>query len=133
MGALVVLAVAAFARAAHHVHSSVWSPYLLLGVWSYFAVPLMLRLMDELKDADIDRELFPDRPLPSGRVLESDIKRSLAAVAAALILAGLETASISVLPSAYKDAVAIALLLIILFVRPDGLFGNAQARALQEF
>jgi branched-chain amino acid transport system permease protein len=58
---------------------------------------------------------------------------SLAAVAAALILAGLETASISVLPSAYKDAVAIALLLLILFVRPSGIFGNPEARALQDY
>ena len=36
--------------------------------------------MDELKDLDIDRALFPERPLPAGRVKESDIKASLVAV-----------------------------------------------------
>jgi len=46
--------------------------------WNIFATLLILRLMDELKDRDIDRRLFPERPLPSGRVLESDIRRSLA-------------------------------------------------------
>jgi 4-hydroxybenzoate polyprenyltransferase len=45
--------------------------------WNIFATLLILRLMDELKDRDIDRRLFPARPLPSGRVLESDVRRSL--------------------------------------------------------
>jgi 4-hydroxybenzoate polyprenyltransferase len=34
--------------------------------------------MDELKDEDIDRKLFPNRPLPSGRVSTGDIKQTLA-------------------------------------------------------
>jgi 4-hydroxybenzoate polyprenyltransferase len=38
---------------------------------------LILRLMDELKDLDIDKQLFGDRPLPSGKVLEKDIKFSI--------------------------------------------------------
>jgi 4-hydroxybenzoate polyprenyltransferase len=38
-----------------------------------FTVALVLRLMDELKDRDVDRALFPSRPLPSGRVRVSDI------------------------------------------------------------
>jgi 4-hydroxybenzoate polyprenyltransferase len=42
---------------------------------------LMLRLMDELKDKDTDRRLFPERPLPSGRVRESDIGGLLIPVA----------------------------------------------------
>lgn len=54
--------------------------------WNIFATLLILRLMDELKDRDIDRRLFPARPLPSGRVLESDIRRSL--VAAILLYLG---------------------------------------------
>jgi 4-hydroxybenzoate polyprenyltransferase len=57
------------------------SPFALLGVWNIFALLLILRLMDELKDRDIDRELFSDRPLPSGKVKESDIVWSLAAMA----------------------------------------------------
>ena len=80
MAAATYLATAAFARAVHGVDTSVWSAYLLLGVWSYLAVPLMLRLMDELKDKDIDEALFAERPLPSGRVKESDIRTSLVGV-----------------------------------------------------
>jgi 4-hydroxybenzoate polyprenyltransferase len=38
--------------------------------------------MDELKDEEIDRELFPDRALPSGRVLRSDIRWALTGAAA---------------------------------------------------
>jgi branched-chain amino acid transport system permease protein len=58
---------------------------------------------------------------------------STAAVIAGLILGLLEAFSISVLPLAYIDAVSIAVLLIILFFRPSGLFGNREASALKEF
>jgi branched-chain amino acid transport system permease protein len=47
---------------------------------------------------------------------------SLAAVTAGLVLGVLEAFSVSLLPTAYKDAISIALLLAILFVRPTGLF-----------
>jgi branched-chain amino acid transport system permease protein len=47
-----------------------------------------------------------------------------AAVAAGLLVGVLETASISVLPLAYKDVVALAIMLAILFFRPEGLFGR---------
>jgi 4-hydroxybenzoate polyprenyltransferase len=47
--------------------------------WNIIATLLILRLMDELKDRDLDRRLFPGRPLPSGRVRDSDIRGSLAA------------------------------------------------------
>ena len=47
---------------------------------------------------------------------------SLAAVTAGLVLGVLEAFAVSVLPSAYKDAVSIAVLLAILFLRPTGLF-----------
>ena len=47
------------------------------------------------------------------------------------LLAGLavglaESCSVAVLPSAYKDAVALAILIAVLFVRPHGLFGSAE-------
>ncbi len=58
---------------------------------------------------------------------------STAAVAAGLILGILESFSIWVLPTAYKDAISIAILLAILFVRPSGLFGSAEAARLKEF
>jgi branched-chain amino acid transport system permease protein len=47
---------------------------------------------------------------------------SLAAVTAGLVLGVLEAFAVSVMPSAYKDAVSITLLLAILFLRPTGLF-----------
>ena len=58
---------------------------------------------------------------------------STAAVAAGLILGLLETFSVSLLPLAYKDAVSLAVLLAILFVRPGGLFGRREAQRLREF
>jgi branched-chain amino acid transport system permease protein len=58
---------------------------------------------------------------------------STAAVIAGLILGLLEAFSIAVLPLAYIDAVSIAVLLVILFFRPSGLFGNREASALKEF
>jgi branched-chain amino acid transport system permease protein len=47
-----------------------------------------------------------------------------AAVAAGLLVGVLEAASISVLPLAYKDVVALLIMLAILFFRPEGLFGT---------
>jgi branched-chain amino acid transport system permease protein len=58
---------------------------------------------------------------------------SLAAVGAGLILGTLESFSIIVVPEAYKDVVTIALLLLVLFAKPTGLFGSAAAGALKEF
>ncbi|MCL7486968.1 MAG: branched-chain amino acid ABC transporter permease [Desulfobulbaceae bacterium] len=55
------------------------------------------------------------------------------AVAAGLMLGIIEAFSISVLPLAFQDAVAIAILLIILFIRPHGLFGSSEAARLKEF
>ena len=58
---------------------------------------------------------------------------SMAAVAAGFILGILESFSIWVMPTAYKDAIAISILLAMLFVRPSGLFGNREAFRLKEF
>ncbi|MGD0884843.1 MAG: branched-chain amino acid ABC transporter permease [Thermodesulfovibrionales bacterium] len=58
---------------------------------------------------------------------------SMAAVAAGFILGILESFSIWVMPTAYKDAIAISILLVILFVRPSGLFGNREMLRLKEF
>ena len=58
---------------------------------------------------------------------------SMAAVAAGLLLGLIEAFSISVLPLAFKDAIAIGILLLILFVRPHGLFGRKDAAGLKEF
>jgi len=58
---------------------------------------------------------------------------SMGAVAAGLMLGLLEAFSVSVLPLAFKDAISISILLIILFIRPHGLFGSSDAAGLKEF
>ncbi len=55
------------------------------------------------------------------------------AVAAGLLLGIIEAFSVSVVPLAFQDAISIAILLIILFVRPQGLFGSKEAAGLKEF
>jgi branched-chain amino acid transport system permease protein len=47
-----------------------------------------------------------------------------AAVAGGLVLGMLESMSIAFLSSAYKDAISLIVLLLVLFVRPQGLFGR---------
>ena len=56
----------------------------------------------------------------------------MAAVAGGLIVGVAEAFSVSVLPAAYKDATAFAILLLALFVRPHGLFGARQAGGVTE-
>ena len=58
---------------------------------------------------------------------------STGAVIGGLLIGLLEAFSISILPLAYKDVIAIAILLIILFVRPAGLMGKKEAAGLKEF
>ena len=58
---------------------------------------------------------------------------SMAAVAAGLLLGILESFSVWVLPTAYKDAVSLLIMLFILFVRPSGIFGSRELSRLKEF
>ncbi|MCR5059568.1 MAG: UbiA family prenyltransferase [Saccharofermentans sp.] len=44
-----------------------------VGAYTVFAFLLWLRIADDLKDFETDKKLFPDRPLPSGRVFKKDI------------------------------------------------------------
>lgn len=44
-----------------------------VGAFTVFAFLLWLRIADDLKDFETDKKLFPDRPLPSGRVFKKDI------------------------------------------------------------
>jgi 4-hydroxybenzoate polyprenyltransferase len=89
MATLTYLSLALFARWVERQNSPVASWYTLLGAGGIFGLWLILRLMDELKDADIDRELFPGRPVPSGRVYAIDIKRSLAGMIVVYLIAHL--------------------------------------------
>lgn len=73
----------------------------VLALVSVFGLGLILRLMDDLKDRDLDSALFPERPLPRGRVRETDLAGTLAAVMllclAAHVGAGMALASASLM------------------------------------
>jgi branched-chain amino acid transport system permease protein len=58
---------------------------------------------------------------------------SMAAVAAGLLLGIIEAFSVSVVPLAFQDAISIAILLLILFVKPHGIFGSSEAARLKDF
>jgi branched-chain amino acid transport system permease protein len=56
----------------------------------------------------------------------------MAAVLGGLLVGVLEAASVSRLPAAYNDVAAFAILLLVLFVRPRGLFGSPSAETVRE-
>lgn len=58
---------------------------------------------------------------------------SMAAVAAGLLLGILEAFAIIFVPLAFQDAVAVSVLLLILFVKPHGLFASSAAARLKAF
>jgi branched-chain amino acid transport system permease protein len=58
---------------------------------------------------------------------------SVAAVVSGLLLGMLESFSIVIVPEAFKDVVSICVLLLVLFVKPSGLFGSRAAGALKDF
>jgi branched-chain amino acid transport system permease protein len=59
--------------------------------------------------------------------------KSGGAVAAGLLLGVLEALSVSLMPAAYKDAIAVLALLLILSFRPSGLFGARDEARLKEY
>jgi branched-chain amino acid transport system permease protein len=58
---------------------------------------------------------------------------STGAVLGGLFIGLLEAFSISILPSAWKDVTSLSVLLLILFIRPSGLFGSKAISALKEY
>ena len=58
---------------------------------------------------------------------------SMGAITAGLLLGILEAFSISLLPMAYKDVIAIIILLLVLFFKPSGLFISKEKGELKEF
>jgi hypothetical protein len=84
--ALLVISFLSFLERIQKVPTMIYSPGTFIGIWSIFALLLILRLMDELKDKEIDRELFPERPIPAGKVSESDIQFSLIAIIALYVM-----------------------------------------------
>ena len=57
----------------------------------------------------------------------------MAAVAGGLLVGVIESASVSSLPAVYNDVSAFAILLLVLFVRPHGLFGSPSADSVREY
>ena len=55
------------------------------------------------------------------------------AVVAGVFLGIVESMCAGLVSSGYKDAVALILLLLVLYVRPSGLFGNVEVSKIQEF
>ena len=69
-------------------------PRIILGIILFLEIHFIillnmgvtwLRVADDLKDFETDKKLFPDRPLPSGRVLKKDIIISCSIVQAIAI------------------------------------------------
>jgi len=52
----------------------IFDTYGLIGMISAFFVMLMMRTFDDLKDLEIDKDLFPDRATPRNAVFKSDIQ-----------------------------------------------------------
>lgn len=58
---------------------------------------------------------------------------SVGAVLAGIILGLIESFSVSLFPSAYQDVIALSILLIILIIKPQGLFRKKELAKLKEF
>lgn len=89
VSSLLYISIAVFVRSTHDLGSPVGLGFAVSGIASLFAIMLMIRLMDELKDRIIDLRLFPERPFPSGKVLESDITFSIIALSVLFVCANL--------------------------------------------
>jgi Branched-chain amino acid ABC-type transport system, permease components len=58
---------------------------------------------------------------------------SPAAVAAGILLGIIEAFSVALVPLAFQDAIAIAVLLLFLFIKPHGIFGSSEMARLKDF
>lgn len=61
----------------------------LIGAFTIFSFLLTLRIADDFKDYELDCRLFPQRPLPSGRVKKEDLKIFLSVLLIITILLNL--------------------------------------------
>ncbi len=83
------LGFASLMQSIYNLEVSLLTSYSLIGTWTFFFYLLILRIMDDLKDLEVDRALFRGRPVPSGRVFVSDIKSSLAIASVLFVLANM--------------------------------------------
>jgi len=58
---------------------------------------------------------------------------SVGAIVAGILIGVMESLGAGFISSGYKDAIAMLVLLLVLFVKPSGLFGKAEASKLKEF
>jgi 4-hydroxybenzoate polyprenyltransferase len=89
--AVIALGLHTLVSRTHGLEPEPLSAATLRGTVAVFAFLLVLRLMDELKDVAVDRALFPERPLPSGRVRAGDLAGALAVAAAVFMVAHVGT------------------------------------------
>lgn len=68
-----------------------------------------------------------------GAAVVGGLGNSFGAVAAGMLFGIMEAMAAGYISSHYMDAVALLILLIVLFIRPSGLFGSAEAARLREF
>ena len=68
-----------------------------------------------------------------GAAVLGGLGNSTGAVAAGILLGILEALGAGYISSHYMDAIALVILLVVLFIRPSGLFGNSEAMRLKEF
>lgn len=64
-----------FTVQAMHADVIILDNYALLGMGTAFLMMLLMRTFDDLKDIDIDKDLFPERATPRMAVLKSDIQK----------------------------------------------------------
>ncbi|MFZ2633594.1 MAG: branched-chain amino acid ABC transporter permease [Desulfosalsimonadaceae bacterium] len=68
-----------------------------------------------------------------GAAVLGGLGNSTGAVAAGILLGVLEALGAGYISSHYMDAIALVILLVVLFIRPSGIFGSSEAMRLKEF
>ncbi len=68
-----------------------------------------------------------------GAAVLGGLGNSMGAVVAGVLLGILEALGAGYISSHYMDAIALVILLLVLFIRPSGIFGSSEAMRLKEF
>jgi branched-chain amino acid transport system permease protein len=68
-----------------------------------------------------------------GAAVLGGLGNSMGAVVAGVLLGVLEALGAGYISSHYMDAIALVILLFVLFIRPSGIFGSSEAMRLKEF
>lgn len=61
----------------------------LIGIYTIFVFLMILRIADDFKDYELDKRLFPERALPSGRVKKKDLAIALTVIVSSSLLLNL--------------------------------------------